>query len=349
MLDITIGNFHYTQRNEFSKIMKVNIHTNEKELIDALEELPFDEYILINDALEITKNPLNYFSYEDLENNEIRLINFLNNGLKNIVIPEYIDGKKVVEIDEILNNEKIEKLYFPNSLKKITEYLCYNCYELKEVYLPKTLEKLEAFTFTNCYKLEKINLENIKSIGVECFAYCSKLKNLKLDSLHTISPFAFYNCTSIFSILAPNLRYISNSAFESCINLQSIFFNEKLTHIGNSAFKDCICLSKIKLTEFIFDIQANTFENCKSLTTINFPKELAYIREKAFADSGLSGILNLPENLAGIKKDSFKNCNFEKINISRKIPYGDNAFDAKQLLVLNIYDKIEEKENDIER
>ena len=72
-----------------------------------------------------------------------------------LVIPEEIDGHKVVEISDSVfsGNTKLTSVYVPNSVKKIGWFAFSGCTSLKNVTLP----------------------ESVEEIGYDAFAYCSKL------------------------------------------------------------------------------------------------------------------------------------------------------------------------------
>lgn len=115
---------------------------------------------------------------------------------KEYVIPEHVnvDGK-IYTVTEISNKgfykeQKILKIQFPQTLKKIGEKAFSNC-ELESIILPEGLVEIGAKAFFECSgdhssinvfskNIDEIYLpSSLKKIGAECFIYCGKARSYR--------------------------------------------------------------------------------------------------------------------------------------------------------------------------
>lgn len=77
---------------------------------------------------------------------------------KNVVVPSEIDGKTVCGIfDEVfMNNNGIESVRIPNTIKRIHRDNFENCSRLKEVYLTQSVERIDELCFLECENLSAV-------------------------------------------------------------------------------------------------------------------------------------------------------------------------------------------------
>ena len=107
-------------------------------------------------------------------------VNYYHGGDEVVVIPEYIDGKPVVEVDfyAFSYNQKTKEVYLPDTVKQISNGMLYTesaTSALEIVHLPEGLEKIDRATFKEFKKLKSINLpSSIKEVSSEVFALCEK-------------------------------------------------------------------------------------------------------------------------------------------------------------------------------
>lgn len=96
-----------------------------------------------------------YEEWAEIWDNEIYksksggIINWYSNkdNSKLVVVPKYIDGKKVVRIDDYAfdyNCEDIETIIVPEGIKEIEKRAFYGCKNLKTIYLPMSVEDINA-------------------------------------------------------------------------------------------------------------------------------------------------------------------------------------------------------------
>lgn len=110
------------------------------------------------------------YNYEVL-NNEVVLNEYLGSETE-IEIPSEIEGMQVVSIakDAFKNNEYVEKLIIPGSIRAIGISSFQGCINLKTVELQEGVEMICSYAFRNCKTLEKIDLpDTLTDIGYGAF------------------------------------------------------------------------------------------------------------------------------------------------------------------------------------
>lgn len=168
----------------------------------------------------------------------------------NITIPE-----GVTKIKEFaFANSKIEKVSFPDTLKKIEKHAFYECSRLKSVDFGNGIEEVggvNVFAFSSIAKLEIP--PQVKAIGDGAFYYCNKLKEVKFnEGLQEIGNDAFSRCDLIKNLDFPEtLRYIGNRAFhpgllrteDIVVNLKSIPCNFIAAFVKEERSPGTICIN----------------------------------------------------------------------------------------------------------
>lgn len=349
-LDITINNHRYTQRNEYSKIVEVNLKTNEKNTYDSLLELPHKTYEELCDKLKIEANPLKYFRYKETYGG-IEITNFLDyEDLNTLHIPSQINGQNVIKVSIKHRKNNLEKIVFPDTVQDIERCDFSFSKKLKEVVLSANISTIGTEFLMCCSNLQKINLDNIEAIHESAFSECENLEEANLSNVALIDGFAFAGCEKIKHISLPNVKSIKHCAFIDCKSLESVELSNKLINIGSEAFCKCINLSKINLPNTLGEILGRTFYGCSLLKTINIPNKLVSIGKEAFSQSGLCGDISFPDSLILIKDKSFHGCKFDKIKVSNNTKIEYQAFDLDETLKINKERNIKTESNkEIER
>lgn len=174
---------------------------------------------------------------------------------------------------------------------------------LKVVKLSPNVKILDENAFFSCKKLSKINLNNVESIGENCFkfsaledvnlskakrikdfafSHCPYLKNIKFsESLKTIGEFAFSGDSSLVTCYIPSGE-IGASAFMGCSHLEQITLG-KVVSIGNAAFLDCNSLSSLVIPSSVKSIGNEAFAGCTNLREVIVNNRDTKIAEDAFA------------------------------------------------------------------
>lgn len=132
---------------------------------------------------------------------------------KEITIPAYINGKKVIGIwnKAFYCCKEIEKVVFEDGCQFIGHQAFRVCTALKEIIFPKTLREIgnEAF---NCTNLSEVIIPaNVASIGAGAFKQCDHLKRV---------------------ILPEKLEYIADELLAKS-PVEELILPERLTAIGS--------------------------------------------------------------------------------------------------------------------
>ena len=176
----------------------------------------------------------------------------------NVVIPEEIDGRKIVALG---------KLSFRNAPELVT------------VKMPDTITNIQGQgfygAFSGCTKLKQVILSrNIKTLGSGMFADCSALESVELpDSIEQLGSFVFACCKSLKTVKMPKgLFAIEASLFEKCSSLVKVEFADGLTTVSQDVFKDCESLEEVVFPSSFNpdDLWSNMFGNCSRLKRVVF-------------------------------------------------------------------------------
>lgn len=155
----------------------------------------------------------NSFEYTQTENG-IVLTKYTGDN-ENIIIPNEIDGKKVVSLSGA---------FYGNNI-------------IENVIVADGIEIIDYMAFWHCINLVSIEIpDSVKTIGHAAFNSCISLQKIKGDFSYTqIMPYAFTNCVSLKTIVLPEtLEFIGEKAFEECEDLKEITIPASVQTIGGT-------------------------------------------------------------------------------------------------------------------
>ena len=97
------------------------------------------------------------------------------------------------------NNQKVQFVVIPKSVKRLDAYVFWGCNNLEEVVLGKGLTAVDEYSFAGCTGLKQITIpENIQSIDAQAFAGCVNLTDIYIPATVTgIAEDAFLNCDNV--------------------------------------------------------------------------------------------------------------------------------------------------------
>ena len=184
---------------------------------------------------------------------------------------------------------KIRRIVLSDTLESIGKGAFIDCYGLIEVVnLENTkLKKISDYLFYNCGSLEVLTLPNsIKSIGENAFYICASIKSIILpQNLIKIANHAFFGCYYLRDIyFSSNLKYIGRYAFGVCkvlidVELHSLY---NLESIGEGAFSDCYSIERIKIPKNIKKLSSGLFAHCENLKEVFIPDHIVEIPDDCF-------------------------------------------------------------------
>lgn len=181
-----------------------------------------------------------------------------------------------------IDNEKVETLTIPSSVKTIQPFL---------------------FKYLNFEKL--IIEDGVESIGQEAFSNCYNLSSVEFgNTINEIGYSAFNKCFKLNSIILP----------DSLINMRaSVFANTRLENVYVSSLENWtkISLGYSSLSERLLNLPFtspfNLYVNNEELTVLEIPENIKQLKPYAFAFVNLKEIRSFG-NLSTIAPYAFSNC-----------------------------------------
>ena len=272
----------------------------------------------------------NTFRYT-LSGNEATITGFtaLSAGTtdKSITIPSIMNGNTVVEIGEAVfnENENIESVSIPASVKTINSYAFNLCFGLSSV------------TFASDSELITIGEAAFASTAISSITFPSKLQYIAKD--------AFEYCENLTSVTIPNsTKTIFGGAFANCTNLSTVTIGSKVSNIKSGAFTGCVALSSISVDSAneTYSSASGVLYNKDKTTLILYPQgksntgfelrdETTTIADYAFeGNTALQQLLiNSDSSLVSIGVGAFRGCSSLKsiMDIPDSLTtIGDEAF-----------------------
>ena len=261
-----------------------------------------------NDDFEYT------VAINDIDDGTTWVKKYIGNNNK-VVIPDEIDGRKVVGIDS---------------------YAFEGCSQVTDITIPNSVVKLGYNTFddTSWYK----NLYAASPNGVvyiNNIAYCYKgdIPNdgtVEFDyGTISIAGGAFWGEEKLLKIVLPDtITYIGENAFYCCENLNDFVLPDSVKEIGENSFYECSNLNSITFPDSLENIESYAFSGCSNLTEIVFGKGLTRINSGTFGYCYELTDIIIPDNIRSIDSEAFEYCyNLENISISDNIFFiGKRAF-----------------------
>lgn len=248
------------------------------------------------------------FDYTE-SNTGITILSYKSSN-SNVVIPKYINNKKVIKIenDAFKNNNSIKTI-------KITEYVT----------------SLGNNTFEGCINLQSIEINSsVDFIGSYCFNNCTNLYSILLpDTVNTIGEYVFNNCTSLTSVNIPEkLSTIPQHMFNNCSSLVELYIPVTVSKIEDAALSGCYSLESLTIP-FVGNEINLTFDNVNSRFGEIFgitQYENSYLAYQSSSYGGIS--YYIPSKLkyiyildGNLTKYSFGNC----ISLTEIVVLGENS------------------------
>lgn len=291
---------------------------------------------------------------------------------KNIVIPQEIEGHRIVGIDNnvFAHNPHMRTLVI-EAEAAISDSAFANCYMLNSVKIRKPLA-IGSYAFSMCQNLEKVEIEDaseITRISGSAFADCIKLKEFSVpQNVTEIGDMAFANCGALTTVSLPDsLKKIGSQAFANCYSLQKVVIPKNVKAIGSSVFENCSMINEFEYTtdignfyqwfgDYNYDVPASLekvtyngeivspsmFYEIPNVKKVSLPNAV-YIDNRAFFACWDLQSVQLAEGLLSIGSSAFELCsNLEEITLPQSVAkIGERAFsDCNQLTSVNIPNSI---------
>ncbi len=287
--------------------------------------VPMTTYATENTTEDIILVPNEDYDYTLNENDEATITKYKGSD-SNVIIPETIDGYKVVAIGDyaFLANAIIESVDIPDTVTMLKEGAFLNCSNLESVDFPASLELIEYGVFCNCEKLTEAKLpDSLTNIGMLAFSGCTSLANVKLPrNLEVMGTAAFSDCDALTQIEIPKSLKSVDTPFNKCDNLKTFIFEEGTTTILERFFTGCTGLEEITLPDTITKIEKEAFSSCTNLKKVVMPNGIKEIREYAFARCEKLEDVQLSGGVRSLYESTFEGCtSLEKIVLPYNLHY----------------------------
>ncbi|MBQ7847749.1 MAG: leucine-rich repeat protein, partial [Clostridia bacterium] len=195
---------------------------------------------------------------------------------EHLVIPDYLDGMAVKEIEEnaLSGSKELLSLTLPKTLVTIGSGAFSRCVNLKEVNLGDTnVYSIGQSAFSGCTSLVSIELpDRTREVGASCFDGCTSLKEVKLSNGMSEIPASMFNkCVSLSKVVYPSkVKTIGDNAFYQCSALKSAALPATVRVIGGYAFYKCTSIEYVDLYSTMETVSIYAFDVCTSLKTVNY-------------------------------------------------------------------------------
>lgn len=111
-------------------------------------------------------------------------VSCIDTTIKELVIPDYINGIKVTSIADngFRECKSLESITISESVTSIGKYAFYGCSSLEEITIPDSVTSICDFAFYGCSELTSISIpESVTSIGENAFTDCSALEEININ------------------------------------------------------------------------------------------------------------------------------------------------------------------------
>ena len=138
-----------------------------------------------------------------------------NSTLTELIIPPYIEGRRVVAVSGLGYNDTLVSVTLPDTLKTIEERAFRGCTSLIDIVIPEGVEQIGSWAFYECTSLQSVTFSEdcrIEVLEYRVFEGCSALCYFKIpESIRTIRRNTFDGCTSL-RVLDKDIVYVDNWA-----------------------------------------------------------------------------------------------------------------------------------------
>ena len=269
---------------------------------------------------------------------------------ENLILPDTLGGKPVVEIEEytFVQKKRLKSVVLPSGLKRIGKWAFSHCAQLTSITIGSQLREIEENAFFACGDLKTVRYQGtiedwcgiesksaVLANAEEFFIEGKPLTDLVTPTgLKRIGAKAFYGYKKLRSVLLGRaLESIGKEAFSSCLRLVSVRYQGDLKDWcnvkdeGSDLLKAAIDFSiqgervcDLRLPKGLKEVRDNLFKGYAPMKSVAFPKGLKKIGVSAFEGCKNLTVLRLPDSVTDIEDGAFAGCGeFRSVTIGRGI------------------------------
>ena len=256
-----------------------------------------------NKEISLRKKDVVHYDNLNFIFDENRIMRYIGKE-KVVVVP---NGVEEIESSAFWDNQYIEEVVLPPTLKNMGGDTFYYCKNLRKINIPASVISMGNNPFAGCPLITIQNdspnfiLEGgvLYSADKQTLIYCSIRGNeteyVIPEGVKIIGKHAFYLCDRFEKITLPkSLQKMENNPFSGCSKL-ALINHSKAYHIQDdviyNGFRTAVIgtLNKIKskrleILSGVKSINRNSFWNCKGIETIVFPESLEDIGYNPFVE-----------------------------------------------------------------
>lgn len=193
------------------------------------------------------------------------------NGTGNIDVSSFVDENgKSVDINELIIENRVNKVVFPQKITTIPSGLFNNLDTIKDITIPEGVQTIGDHAFENC-SVENITFpSSLRTIGAYAFynssVLLSKFKNIDTfnNGLVRICDYAFSGARVIFLKIPNTVTSLGIHAFDNA-SVNSIEFGTGIKSIPEYCFANNIVMTSVTIPYGITSIGKGAFINCTGL------------------------------------------------------------------------------------
>lgn len=247
---------------------------------------------------------------EGAEENTLIVVGLGTSTNKDVIIPAFYEGKKIVSIgNECFKSKSILSVDIPDSITIIGEYSFSGCVNLVKINIPEGVVSIGNSAFSDCRKLTNVTIpESVMNIGSGVFSGCVNLVKVDIpDSVTNMGMHTFYKCDRLTSVtIGSGIESIEQGTFYQCGNLTSVLLGNSIKRIRNAAFSRCVNLENLVIPKTVSDIENNAFLDCDKL----IQKDNGVYYVDSWVVDANSNIIkaHIKEGTLGIANNALINC-----------------------------------------
>lgn len=236
------------------------------------------------------------------------------------------DGIEIIN-GAFVDNDKIEKIILPDSVKEIYAYSFKNLKNLKEVVFGQSIDLIEGGAFSKCPGIEEVVIpKGMNGIYYGAFGGCENLKKITVEEgseNYVVDNEALFSKDMKTLLLYP-VKCDKNKKFEIPESVSVIYddafadneFIEGLVvkcDVVDGCDEGGSCQNMKSLKSVVFETaqtnkQPISFAGCKKLESVVLADGTKYIGFGQFKDCKSLSKINFPSSLEGIGEDAFEGC-----------------------------------------
>ncbi len=270
------------------------------------------------DMYRMTRSEAEEYGLSILENEDgtICVCSFSKDDEEELIIPKYIDNKKVVEIGGFLAFgflSSLKRLVILADIVSIAAGSFSFCENLKEIIVPYSLEEIGSSFGESTHLLTKC--DGVCYLKLHNNPYYCALStyddrdHIVIHSQTKILANSLFNGSNVRTINLPDIKTLPYRLFYEAKELESIYIPSSVTKIEDEVFYGCE-----NLVECIMDgcdihvVPKSMFENCTSLMQLILPFSVERIMGNAFCNCSSLEMISIPDAIERIEKGAFKGC-----------------------------------------